>query len=326
MIIKLNKNEIDIKQTLECGQVFSYKTTDFGFCVYSATTCAVIIEHKNHYDLITTDPDYFVNYFDLNTNYTIIKNKIQEIARLTFGQASEQNKLISLAINRGNGIHILKQNHLETLISFCISANNNIKRITATLFAMRENFGSFVHLSQGFCDEIYESLTGFYFNSGNLDKNNLENQVKMALESGGIVQKGDKIGYFAFPNLSELQKISEEDFRKLGTGYRASQLCKLVHQLVEIRGQKWAELDTKELKNRLIDLSGVGPKVADCVLLFAFSRGDVFPVDTWIAKVFREYFGDETNRVKMRERLVEIFGDLSGYAQQYIFNQAIKYN
>ena len=73
-------------------------------------------------------------------------------------------------------------------------------------------------------------------------------------------------------------------------------------------------------KKFLISLAGVGEKVADCILLFAFNEMGAFPVDTWIAKSYKQIFNsDETNRTKMRENLYEMFGEYSGYAQQYIF-------
>ena len=67
-------------------------------------------------------------------------------------------------------------------------------------------------------------------------------------------------------------------------------------------------------------IQGIGSKVADCVMLFAYGRQDVFPVDTWIEKTYREYFDSKCdNREFMRKRLIEKFGSLSGYAQQYMF-------
>ena len=53
--------------------------------------------------------------------------------------------------------------------------------------------------------------------------------------------------------------------------------------------EEWKSLDTKTLRNKLISLAGVGPKVADCVLLFAYSRQDVFPVDTWIEQMYMKF-------------------------------------
>ena len=60
--------------------------------------------------------------------------------------------------------------------------------------------------------------------------------------------------------------------------------------------------------------------MADCILLFGYGKGDVFPVDTWIKKMYNKYYDNIDNREKIRNNLTSQFGDLSGYAQQYLFN------
>ena len=79
---------------------------------------------------MTKNPEYFENYFDLKTNYSEIKNKLNS------------KKIMQKPIDFGYGIRILKQDLFETLISFIVSANNNIKRIKMILFRLREKYGS----------------------------------------------------------------------------------------------------------------------------------------------------------------------------------------
>ena len=78
-------------------------------------------------------------------------------------------------------------------------------------------------------------------------------------------------------------------------------------------------MNTEYLNKELLNIMGVGQKVADCIMLFAFSKQDVFPVDTWIEKVYCDYFEEEHNRTKIRVNLLNTFGNLAGYAQQYLF-------
>ena len=106
---------------------------------------------------------------------------------------------------------------------------------------------------------------------------------------------------------------------KLGVGYRAKQLVRLVQQLKDVDFEQLESMQTQDLRKFLMQFSGVGPKVADCILLFAFSRLDVFPVDTWIEKVYNKYFGSLKNRNTISNELVLRYGNLSGYAQQYLF-------
>lgn len=255
----INKKDIQFVPTLCCGQIFSFIQKNNGFIVYSADKKAEVEIRENDYLIKTSDIPYFKNFFDLQTDYNKIKKSLQNF------------EVLKKPIEFGGGIRILKQDLLEVIISFVFSANNNIKRITKSLFELREKFG--------------------------------ENM-------------GD---YYAFPTLTKLAKIKENDFQKIGAGYRSPQLVKLIKQLSQMDFISWKDLPTETLKNKLIDLSGIGPKVADCIMLFGYGKTDVFPVDTWIEKVYNQYFCECKNRLQIRKELVKTFGNLSGYAQQYLF-------
>lgn len=259
-IIVFDKEDFDALQILECGQFFAYQKIENGFDVFSQDKYAKVIETDKGYEIITDSPHYFEDFFDLKNDYSKIKNKLSGY------------EILKKPIEFGHGIRILKQNLFETLISFILSANNNIKRFSKTLFKMREKFGKCMS------------------------------------------------GYFAFPTRKQLLLATEQDFVELGAGYRAKYLYNVLRQVDEKTPEEWRSLETKTLRNKLISLSGVGPKVADCVLLFGYHRQDVFPVDTWIEQMYHKFYGDkEKNREKIREFLVGEFGELSGYAQQYLF-------
>ena len=258
--IIIDKKNFCAKHIFECGQVFCYKKiNDEHYIIYSEDKKAEVVELDNKVEIITKDIDYFINYFDLYTDYEIIKQTIKK------------NHFVIDAVNYGYGIRILNQSILETIIGFVISANNNIKRIQKSMFSLREKLGNNV---------------------------------------------GD---YFSFPTLQQLENADEKFFTEIGTGYRAKYLVKIIRELKQIDLNSLHNLSTNELKNKLISLSGVGPKVADCIMLFCLQKRDVFPVDTWIEKVYNDYFDKETNRLKIRENLIGIFKEYSGYAQQYLF-------
>ncbi len=254
----VGKEDFNIEHILECGQVFSFQKND-NYIVFSADKMAEIFEDKNGFLIKTKSPEYFENYFDLKTDYSQIKRVLSK------------HKILENPVKFGYGIRILRQNLFETLISFIVSANNNIKRIKQILFRIREKFGRKMN------------------------------------------------GYFAFPTRQQLLKATEEDFAKMGAGYRAKYLFEVLRQIDDNTLQDWQKLDTKTLRKKLQMLMGVGPKVADCILLFGFSRQDVFPVDTWIHQMYEKFYGKESNREKIRFSLTEEFGSLSGYAQQYLF-------
>ena len=88
-----------------------------------------------------------------------------------------------------------------------------------------------------------------------------------------------------------------------------------IHQL--------SSLSTEEAKEALMKLPGVGPKVSDCVLLFAFDKNDAFPVDVWVKRVMEYfYFKKDTKLKDISKYSHERFGDLAGFAQQYLFYYA----
>ena len=126
-------------------------------------------------------------------------------------------------------------------------------------------------------------------------------------------------GYYAFPSLDVLQNITIDDFKDMGAGYRAEYLYDTIRRLKKVDLEKTYKQDTSALKKWLLSLKGVGPKVADCILLFGYGRCDCFPVDTWIEKVYVDLFHKKENRIKMSSDLIKYFGEYAGYAQQYLF-------
>ncbi len=162
----------------------------------------------------------------------------------------------------------------------------------------------------------FETLVCFIISA-----NNNITRIKKSVEK--ICEKfGSKTNFgFAFPTLQQLLKATESDFVEAGLGYRAKYLVQTLQSLNNgFDLEKLKELPTDIARKKLESLAGIGPKVADCILLFGIGKKDVFPVDTWIAKVWQDQFGGQIkNRRKISQELVKKFGDLSGICQQYMF-------
>ncbi len=257
----ITSDNFSVSATLECGQVFRYaKLDENAYVVYSLDKKCVLRQlSPTRVELESDDIDYFTRYFDLGTDYGEITGYLSR-----FDELKE-------AVNAGKGIRILRQDFYETVMSFIISANNNIKRI------------------QGIIERL-------------------------------CAKCGSRVGdYYAFPAAKRLQTLSVGDFFALGLGYRAPYMydtCRVIDDLAaKINGMTAAERD-----KALLSLKGVGPKVRDCITLFALHDASAYPVDTWIFKSCRTQALDTP--AKVREYYSARYAPYAGYAQQYIFYAA----
>ena len=190
------------------------------------------------------------------------------------------NKILANAMEYGKGIRILNQNHFEMLISFIISANNMIPRIRKSIEVISMRYGKFI------CED--------------------ENRK-----------------YYSFPTVEELSKATVEELREFAkVGFRDKRIFDTVNMIKNenIDLDSFENLETDNLREELLRFSGVGNKVADCIMLFSYKRGEVFPVDVWIKRVMEELFiKEETPVKKISKEADRIFGKYAGYAQQYLF-------
>jgi N-glycosylase/DNA lyase len=132
---------------------------------------------------------------------------------------------------------------------------------------------------------------------------------------------------FTFPTAERLAQSSEKELRQCALGYRAINLLITARRVAsdEADLEKWTTRSDAELIDRLCDLPGVGAKVANCVMLFAYERLRAFPIDVWIERVLREqYFARQRKptSAKLRAFTADYFGEHGGYAQQYLFHHA----
>lgn len=243
--------QFDPYAILHSGQIFRFWETKEGWLVLSRNHWAKIVEQNNGIKIICDDAEYFYKFFDLDTNYVKIKE--------TLNVPKLKNALI-----HGCGIRILRADFVEIVLSFIISANNNIKRFTKTINEICYHYGELL-----------------------------------------------PCGYHGFPNLKQCKTIPLEDFRKFGCGYRSEYLITAIKQLNNLDYNQLQLLPNKELFSELIKIKGVGAKVASCIMLFAFHRLDVAPVDTWIKKAIAQ--------LSLKEQQKILTGEFAGVAQQYIF-------
>ncbi|WP_297810551.1 DNA-3-methyladenine glycosylase [uncultured Finegoldia sp.] len=273
-ITKIKQTSFNPTHIFECGQAFrwqkeeedsSYTTID-GNMYCNVSLVGDFVYLKN-----CTKEDYYKkweNYFDLKTDYTKIKDT------LSF------NETLKSAMEYGSGIRILNQDKFSTIISFIISANNQIPRIMKSVNIICENYGDLI---------------------GELN--------------------GKKI--YSFPTPEKLSKVPVEEMREIcRVGFRDKRIIDVARMVAtnEFDIDRINALDNGKLRNELIKLPGVGPKVADCIMLFSYKRHNTFPVDVWIKRVMEYLFiKKETNKNLISDYANKLFGDYAGYAQQYLF-------
>lgn len=138
-------------------------------------------------------------------------------------------------------------------------------------------------------------------------------------------------GEFSFPDAEVLAQTTESRLRQTGLGFRAPNILGAA-KLVDSGGldiDAPYELEYGLARRMLMDIKGIGPKIADCVLLFAYDKMEAFPVDTHILSVMEEHYGSFLKGPKSRrgESIVQFaqnyFGHYAGYAQQYLYYSRI---
>lgn len=158
-----------------------------------------------------------------------------------------------------------------------------------------------------------------------ISANNGVSQISNALNNIAL-RYGKKIlfnnkEYYLFPTYKDLKDISVNDLRECKVGFRDKYLKAMIDKLNnnEINLDEFYNLDTKEALDKLMENMGIGPKVASCILLFAYQKYDVFPIDTWVKKIMKKEYNivGENN---IRKFAKEVYGKYSAIAIQYLFN------
>lgn len=264
-------DRIDIERSCACGQSFRWKKDGDGFVAPALGRVVRVCQNDcdiSIYPCKKGEEKDWLAYFDLDRDYAAIEKRLS---------VDEQ---LSMCIGSASGIRVFAQEPFETLITFIISANNNIGRIAG----------------------IVERLCALC----------------------GEKAEFDGKEYYLFPKPESIAALEESELVGIGSGYRAPYIKKSAaiiaggYQLEKLR-----DMPLDIARKELLKFPGVGPKVADCVLLFGLGHTDAFPVDVWIGRAMSEiYFDGESPKKKQLEAAIRALGSESGIVQQYIFHYA----
>ena len=286
--IKLIQEDcFNLKDIFECGQCFRWKEevdgsytgiVKIGVLNVSYIKGEIII--KGYIDDKADLKNFAKEYLDLEKDYKKIQKEI-----------SKNDDFMKEAIKFGNGIRILNQDSWEMLISFIISAANNIPRISKCINNISKEYGKKVVIPKDIQNKLFK-----------YGKN--ENT------------------FYLFPTSKELSKATMEELRECNLGFRDKYVLNAA-QLVSDKNVDLKNIEVKEYKEakkELVSIAGVGSKVADCILLFSMKKSEAFPVDTWIKKIMNEIYIDSQNVKKINEYAYKKWKENAGIAQQYLFN------
>lgn len=251
--------DLDLKQTLDCGQSFRWdELPDGSFygTAFGKTVTARIEQDTLCLDGATVKDvrDIWTDYFDLCFDYAAVR---QALSRL--------HPVLREAAAFAPGMHILNQDSWEALCSFIISQNNNIKRIKGIVTRLCECFGE------------------------------------------------ERDGIYTFPPPETLSRLTPDDLAPIRCGFRSGYLIDAAQKVAngEIDLKRVRKMEIGEAREALMQIKGVGPKVAECALLYGMHRLECFPLDVWMKRAMQRLLPDLTPGD---------FGEYAGIAQQYIFH------
>lgn len=271
--IELDVKCFNLKYTLECGQCFRWNKIDENTYIGVVKDRVLKVRQEGNKIFIKSDKEENLEkvvryYFDLDRDYEKLEKKIVLI---------DDN--IAKAVKNTSGLRNLNQDFFEMLISYIISANNNIPRISKSVNEISKRYGKEIEF------------------------------------------EGQR--YYLFPTPDELRDVTIDEFRECGVGFRDKYIYKTVEKInnKEIDLEQLQKLDTEKLKAALLSLMGVGPKVADCILLFSCARQEVFPIDVWVQRIMRRlyYNNEEVSKNEILRYARENFGENAGIIQQHLF-------
>ena len=212
---------------------------------------------------------------------------------------------------------------LEKVVRNYFDLDNNYEKMDDFLIKNDVKLKDAINFSKGLTmikQDPFETVMEYIISA-----NNGVPQISAALNN--IAEKyGKKVTfnnkeYYLFPTFNDLKDLSESDYRNCKVGFRDKYLKQMVDKLNngDVNLDEFYTLDTTDSLNKLMENNGIGPKVASCILLFAYQKYDVFPIDTWVKKIMKNDYKIEGEK-KIREFAVKTYGKYSAIALQYLFN------
>lgn len=268
------------------------------------------IELKNNFNLDSTVTcGQIFRYYKLEDNsYDIIlKDRVINVYK-------KDNYIIASSNN---------EDDLEIVVRNYFDLDNDYENINKYLLEKDSLLKDAIMFSCGLMmirQDPFETLIE-YIISANNGVPNITSALNNIAKKYGKKVLFNKKEYYLFPSYKDLKDVTKEDFRECKVGFRDKYLESIIYKLNNniINLDDFNKLDSNEAMDKLMKNNGIGPKVASCILLFAYQRYDVFPVDTWVKKIMKSNY-NIIGEKNIREFASKTYGKYSALAIQYLFN------
>ena len=250
----------------------------------------------------------FRYYEELDSSYTIIlSDRIVNIKQIDD----------YLYVNSNNN------DNLETIIKEYLDLNRDYDTIINNIKKLDNNMSKYLDKSIGLRiikQTPLECIISYVISQNN-SVNNIRNSLNLISKYYGKEVIFNNKKYYLFPDINKLSTINLSDFRKCKVGFRDKYLVDIIDSIKSgrLNIDLIYSMSSKDALDYLMSFKGIGMKVASCILLFAYQKYDVYPVDTWVKK-FMESEYNIIGEKNIRDYTEKTFREYSGLAIQYMFN------
>lgn len=215
------------------------------------------------------------------------------------------------------------EDNLKSVVEDYFDLNNDYDTMNEILIKSDKKLENAINFSKGLMmirQDPFETIIE-YIISANNGVNQIANALNLIAEKYGKKVEFNNNTYYLFPQYKDLKDIKEEDLRLCKVGFRDKYLKLVIDKINNgyLKLDEFYNLNTEDALAKLMENNGIGPKVASCILLFAYQKYDVFPVDTWVKKIMKSSYNIEGEK-NIRTFASNTYGKYSAIAIQYLFN------
>ncbi len=324
--IFLPVRDYDLAATLDSGQVFRSHRQDDSWVGVVGKHHVRLTQQPGGIHAETAVPQ---DNWDWLREFLQVDTDLEQILK-TFPDDEPMRRAVAAC----HGLRVLRQEPWECLASFILSSTKQIVQIKQIISLLCEKFGEPLTLTPSPGEREQQSDRPGISKVHPTDTASRLPKRQDAippLPPGGGRGEGERNNpdsstnlHYSFPSPEKIAAATESELRACKMGFRAPHLLNAARQIADgsLDLDRVRQLPYPEARMELMKLRGVGGKIADCVLLFAYGFDSAFPVDVWVERAIRQlYFPRRrVSEKKLRHFVATHFGPHAGYAQQYLFH------